>query len=117
VGSSSCVGLMRSQNASAPVARRAYRWGTAAEMAGARLPLGRARFVAARSGRQLGCRPRGHWTGLPSESILWTSPIFSSRMPASTLDMSPTTSQIRCWGWMYFLATSLASVGVTARTF
>jgi hypothetical protein len=31
----------------------------------------------------------------PSTSILWTSPSFSSRMPASTLLMSPTTTQTR----------------------
>ncbi len=34
-------------------------------------------------------------TGLPSASILWTSPKFSSRMPDSTLPMSPTTTHTR----------------------
>ncbi len=37
----------------------------------------------------------GYWTGLPSGSILWTSPMFRERMPASTLAMSPTTTQTR----------------------
>ena len=56
-------------------------------------------------------------TGLPSASILWTSPILSWRMPASTLLMSPTMIQTRWLGWIYFLAIWLAESGVTARTF
>jgi hypothetical protein len=55
---------MRSQDPSAPVVRRAYRRGTAAEMEGARLPSGRARFVEAGSGRQLGCRTPGSLDGV-----------------------------------------------------
>jgi hypothetical protein len=39
-------------------------------------------------------------TRFPSASILRTSPRFSSRMPLSTLLMSPTMTQIRCLGRM-----------------
>jgi hypothetical protein len=41
---------------------------------------------------------RPYWTGLPSGSILWTSPMFSSRMPGSTLLMSPTMIQTKWLG-------------------
>jgi hypothetical protein len=41
---------------------------------------------------------RRYGTGLPSGSILWTSPMFSSRMPGSTLLMSPTMIQTRWLG-------------------
>src|SRR5215472_4629280 len=43
---------------------------------------------------------RLQFTGLPSTSILWTSPRFKERMSASTLLMSPTTTQIRWSGKM-----------------
>src|SRR6266513_2745097 len=39
-----------------------------------------------------------HCTGLPSASILCTSPTFNSRIPVSTLLMSPTTTQTRWLG-------------------
>src|SRR5580698_8527256 len=39
--------------------------------------------------------PVSQCTGFPSASILCTSPRFRSRMPASTLLMSPTTTQIK----------------------
>ena len=56
------------------------------------------------------------YSGLPSASILRTSPSLSSRTPLSTLLMSPTTTHTSLPGAMVRAASALACSGVIAST-
>src|SRR5471030_1536326 len=63
-----------------------------------------------------GRKMKSYCSGLPSASILRTSPRFSSRTPASTLPMSPTTTHTSLPGTMDLAASALACSGVIANT-
>ena len=58
----------------------------------------------------------GYGSKLPSASIRRTSPSLSSRTPASTLLMSPTTTHTSFAGAIVRAASALASTGVIAIT-
>ena len=54
--------------------------------------------------------------GFPSASMSLISPSFSSRIPASIFDRSPTTTQTRLSGWITAFAAAPTEATVCART-